>query len=256
MTTVRDMGTVLCQHVTPLFYNNPAGIPVQFGCGFFIADGDNQYLVSAAHVFDEIGRGNQLFYPIGNGLNRNLSGQALLTPLNGKDRTSDRFDVGVLKLEDPALPPYPATGKRSLPIAALIRNALPRQNKQYMLVGFPETKSRANPVARELNSQPYSYTNISTPASTYAARAVSEKTHIAVLFRRGRSVAQDGRIVPFPSPRGMSGSPLWLLYDQVGDNDSKQTPIVGVFIEYAKSHNSLIATDAASVLEMISAHQR
>jgi hypothetical protein len=250
------MGTVLCQHVTPLFYKNRAGIPIQCGCGFFVADRDSQYLVSAAHVFDEIGRGNQLFYPIGNGLNRELSGRALLTPLNGKPRASDRLDVGVLKLEGPALPPYPATGKRSLPVAALMRNALPRENKQYMLVGFPETKSRANPVARELKSQPYSYTNVSAPSSIYAACAVNERTHIAVLFRRGRSVAQDGSMLSFPSPRGMSGSPLWLLHDQVGDNDLKQTPVVGVFIEYAKPHNSMIATDAATVFEMILAHER
>lgn len=136
-----NISALLCQNVIPLFVNNSAGIPIQCGCGFFVASENSHFLISAAHVFDEIRNGGEFFYPIGNNLNKHLSGQALLTPLNGKPRISDRLDIGVLKLEEPALPPYPAIQKQSLPITALKPNALPRKDKQYTLVGFQKPRA-------------------------------------------------------------------------------------------------------------------
>jgi hypothetical protein len=49
----------------------------------------------------------------------------------------------------------------------------------------------------------------------------------------------------------MSGSPVWLMYDQVSTNDPIHTPVVGILIEYHGSHKLLVATDIKVALDMI-----
>jgi hypothetical protein len=52
----------------------------------------------------------------------------------------------------------------------------------------------------------------------------------------------------------MSGAPLWLLYDKRGHNDTSVTPVVGVFIEFRKSSQTLVSTDVSTALDMIARH--
>jgi hypothetical protein len=47
----------------------------------------------------------------------------------------------------------------------------------------------------------------------------------------------------FPKLSGMSGSPVWLLYDENGAHDFDTPVVVGVFIEHPKGQRALIATD-------------
>ncbi|MGH9962405.1 MAG: hypothetical protein ACREBC_35700, partial [Pyrinomonadaceae bacterium] len=181
---------------------------------------------------------------------RKLSGRLRTTP-EGKNRKGDRFDVGVLKLEGPGFPPYPKVEKYPLAIGALMPNTLPREGKQYLLVGFPRSKSRANPVAREVVSEVSSFRNISVPPLKYADLGVDPQSHIVLSFDRKRTVGPDSQIRVFPEPSGISGSPVWLLYDENGPNDPAQTPIVGIAIEHHKTHHAIVATDIDVALRLI-----
>lgn len=243
---------VLARHILPLFVETTGGKPKLVGSGFLISSGTNSYLVSAAHVFDELKVGHELFFYIEPHIKRKLSGSLRLTKLpEGKDRKGDRLDVGVLKLEGLGLPPYPKIEKYPLAIGALMSNALPREGKQYLLIGFPESKSRANPVVREIASKVYSFRNISVPSQKYTALGVNPQSHIVLSFDRKHTVGPDGRTRQFPEPAGISGSPVWLLYDQNGPNDPTQTPIVGIAIEHHKTHHAIVATDIDVALRMI-----
>jgi hypothetical protein len=243
----------LARHILPLFAEETlSGEPRLVGSGFLISSGTNSYLVSAAHVFDELKDGHELFYHIEPSIKRKLSGSLRLTKLpDGKDRKGDRLDVGVLKLEGSSLPPYPAVEKYPLDIGALLPNAMPRESKQYLLVGFPASKSRVKRVAREVVSELYSYRNITVPFSKYVDLDVSPQSHIVLGFDRKRTIGPDGQIRAFPEPSGISGSPLWLLHDENGVNDPAQTPIVGVAIEHHKNHHAIVATDIDVVLRFI-----
>lgn len=169
----------------------------------------------------------------------------------GKSRESDRLDVGVYKLEGPALPPYPTIQKYSLPISALLPNALPREGKQFLLVGFPASKSRANPVSRELASEPCSFRNISALASKYSELGVTPQNHIVLDFDAKHTVMPNKEIRTFPCPSGMSGSPIWLLHNESGPNDPAQASVVGIAIEHHKNKHAIVATDIVVALKLI-----
>jgi hypothetical protein len=249
---VASLANALARHILPLFTEISGGKPKLVGSGFLVTSCSSTYLISAAHVFDELKLGHELFFYIEPHTKRKLSGKIHLTKLpEGKGRKHDRFDVGVLKLEEPGLPPYPKVGKHSLTIDALMPRALPRDGKSYLIVGFPESKSRANPNAREVVSEIYSFRNISAPISNYAALGVSPESHVVISFDRKRTIGPDKKIRAFPEPSGISGSPVWLLYDENGPNDPNQTPVIGIAIEYHKNHRAIIATDIDVALWLI-----
>ena len=251
-SVVTNMATLLSRHILPLFVELPGGKPQLLGSGFLVSSGNDSYLISAAHVFDPLKNGQEPFYYIESNLRRKLSGELKLSKVpQGGARSRDRVDIGVLKLQGPRLPPYPNVEKYPMPIQALQPESLPREGKQYLLVGFPESQSRANPADREVASKVYAFRNISYPPEKYGLLGASVETHVVLSFDRKKSVGADTNIRAFPNPAGMSGSPVFLLYDENGSNDRSQTPVVGIAIEHRKTEHAIVATDIGFSLALI-----
>ncbi len=249
---VSKMSTLLAHHVVPLFLDGPTGRPQRCGSGFFVSAGTTSYLVSAAHVFDPVKDGHEPYFYIGPRTKRKLSGSARITRVpSGQDRRNDHLDIGVLRLEGPGLPPYREVEKYPVPIGALRAGALPREGKQYLLVGFPGTKTRVDSAKREVTTKLYSYRNFSHPVSKYPSMGLNPQSHVAVIFDMKRSLGTDGNTRTFPDPAEMSGSPIWLLYDENGSDDRTQTPVVAVAIEHRKDQHAIIATDIGLALAYI-----
>lgn len=250
---VTKLSNLLSQCIIPLYANEEDGKPRLVGSSFLVSSDTNFYLISAAHVFDEqVKKGYELFYYIDCSTTQKLSGNLRITKTpSGKDRKHDHLDIGVLKLDGPALPPYPDIQKYPLPIHLLTPNTLPREDKQYLLVGFPETKNRARRVDRNLVPVPYSFRNISAPSSKYLELCVTPQSHIVLSFSIKHTVGPDKIVRPFPDPLGMSGSPVWLLYDKIGSNDPTQTPVVGIAIEHHKTKHAIVVADIDIALKLI-----
>ncbi len=251
---ITKLANILACHIIPLFTETSGGIPKLVGSSFLVSSRTNSYLLSAAHVFDELKNGHELFFYIEPHTKLKLSdsGSLLLTKTpDGKNRKADRLDVGVLKLEGLGLPPYPKVDKYPLAIGALMPNLLPRESKQYLLVGYPASKSNASPKNREVVSKVYGYRNISALPQKYVDLEVTPESHIVISFDRKRTVGSNSQVCAFPEPSGISGSPVWLLYDENGFNDPVQTPIVGIAIEHHKSHHVIVATDIEVALRLI-----
>ena len=96
-----------------------------------------------------------------------------------------------------------------MPISMLLPSALLRDDKQYLIVRFPSSKSKANRKDREVNSQPVSFPNISATLSQYGELGVLPEANIVLPLDLKKTVVSDGTIKPFFSPHGLSGSPLF-----------------------------------------------
>jgi hypothetical protein len=246
---VQKLTTILSRHVIPIFLDDSNGRPQHRGTALLVSSGRSSFLISAAHVFD---CNRPLFFHVDSKTTRWLSGELRLTKKpDGKSRGSDRLDVGVLKLRSPSLPPYPDVDKYALPISDLKAGALPRESKVYLVLGFPASRSQPHLVRRDVTSVLHGFWNTSSQTQRYTDIGVSPDSHIVIAFERTKGRGPNGEIRTFPKPTGMSGSPVWLLYDEIGSNDPKQTLVVGIFIEYKKSHHVMIATDIGIALRMI-----
>jgi hypothetical protein len=199
-------------------------------------------------------RAPSFFFYAGPRVIRTLAGSVRVTnPPPGKDRKADRYDVGVLRLLEPASPPDLPVNKTALPLSALMPRAPPRRGKEYLVTGFRASKSKLHPVRREIDAGFYGNWCPSASEPAYAKMGLSLEDHIVMPFSRKKVVGEGSIIRAFPNPEGMSRSPVWLLGDEAGTNDPVQTPIVGVLIEYHRSQHLLVATDINTTVELLKA---
>ena len=180
---INRLTDLLLQQVVPLFMLPEGRRPILAGTGFLVSVRTSNYLVSAAHVLDEIPKPHSLYYYIKPKTYRKVTGTLLRTklPPNGQ-REEDRIDIGVVRLAGPGLPPYPEVEKYPMPVSALMANAQPRTGKQYLFAGFSESKSRANPYKREILSEPAGFIGPSASLDKYTRLGVLTNTHIVVDF--------------------------------------------------------------------------
>jgi trypsin-like peptidase len=237
------MSTLLTRHVVPLFID-VRGKPWLVGTGLLVSGGGSSYLVSAAHVL-EGPTARDLYFYVSSRMRRRLTGHL---------RTSaPPLDVAVLLLTGRGLPPYGEIEKASLPVTAFSPHATPRHGKHYLITGFPSSKNRPNPVARDMTSKPYALFNGSANPEKYDRLGIDDHAQFLVKFDRKRSVFPNSRVGHSPDPRGMSGAPVWLLFDEDGPNDPAQTPVVGIAIEHRRDEHVIVATDIGLAAGLISA---
>ena len=173
-----------------------------------------------------------------------------MNPWQG-DREKDPIDIGVLKLTSEGLPPYPDVNKFAVDISYLQPQSLPRSGKHYMIVGFPSSRSQTNPVARQTEVIVYGYHNNSIEDSEYSKHGLAPDAHVALLLNLEVGFDSKGKHRNFPKPQGMSGSPMWVLFDNHGQNDTRVLPLVAVGTKYRKIERLLVGTDIEVVLDMI-----
>jgi len=244
----------LFRHVVAIFRRNDNGKPESMGTGLLVSSCADTFVVSAGHVFNELMSGRNLFFYAGPQLIHQLAGSFWVSnPPTAGDKKAGRYDIdiGVIRLLRTAPPPNSIVDKEPLPLAALIGNALPRHSKQYLVTGFPGSKTKLNPVHRIVDSKPYANLCVSPPQPMYEKIGCSSQTHLLMPFVRKHVLGPGSKRHTFPNPEGMSGSPVWLLYDDVGPNDPVQTPVVGILIEYHRSRHLLLATDISHAIKMI-----
>lgn len=240
---------LLAKFVVPLYEDDDRGRPSLLGSGFFVNANEHYFFVSAAHVLETLKK-KPLYYYITNATTRKLSGKLLLNPWHG-DRERDPIDIGVLKLSGEGLPPYPKVDKFAMDISYLRPGFLPRSGKNYMIVGFPASRSKVNRVAREVAATPYGYHNYSVEESEYSKQGLTPEAHLVLPLDLEVGFDSNGKHRNFPRPQGMSGSPMWVLYDEEGGNNDRVFPVVAVGTKYRKNKRIIIGTDIAVVVDMI-----
>jgi hypothetical protein len=238
---------VVTSFVVPLYVDD-RGRPSQFGSGFFVKDGSRHFLVSAAHVL-EVLRTKRVYYYVAPSTTADLSGELRLNPWVG-DRENDPIDIGVVLVDGPP-PPYREVSKFAMDVSYFQPQLLPRSGKVYAIAGFPSSQHRVNPIDKQVVAAVYAYRNRSAPEAEYAAHGGSPDTHVVLPLDLKGGVDSSGKHRNFPRPRGMSGSPIWVLVDEETPEDHRVFPVVAVATKYRKRTSAILATDISFALGMM-----
>jgi hypothetical protein len=203
-----------------------------------------------------------------------FSGQNTITWLRGRanstkfagSRHNDRLDVAVLKLFESRIPRSAAV---ALDVSHLRPAALPRTNRFYAVAGYPASKNglRLSPEKHILRNC-FVFLSQSIPDAEYSGFRTTTADHIVLPFPRKnlRTRIFGGVRIHAPNPIGLSGAPVFALFDwpddldeaeatadEGGATDNEALSIVGVLIEYRRDGREvLIATDVAHVIRAIS----
>ena len=139
----------------------------------------------------------------------------------------------------------------AVPFSSLIPGLLPRRQKHYLMSGFPESKGKPNPIAREVAPTAYTYWGISIDDSKYSEHGREAETHVILHFDRENIEGPDGIVRAFPYPGGMSGSPMWMFFDENGRNDADRMPLVAVATRYHQKPGLFVATDIGIAISLM-----
>lgn len=248
---VTKLANTLIPHVIPLFSIPTGQRPALEGTALFVEQNDKLFLVSAKHVFMKDGSPKKLFYYEKTRSLRRVVGMLISTNSLPNVQSSDRYDVSVLQLPADTPRTLLEVAKFPAPHSSLKPFQSSRHRKHYLVTGFPTSRSRADPSSKQLKSKPQGYTVVSAEDDAYKKLGFGSDMHIVMNLDISSMNFPDGTTGRIPDPHGMSGSPIWLMYDDGGEDDPQSTPIVGIAIEYHKSEKLLVATDVGVALELM-----
>lgn len=228
------------KYVVPI-YKRENGVLKHEGTGFLVNSGENDYLVSAAHIFRQCVK-NELLFITGNGKGHPIELNAMIF---NKETDNDHYDIGVMGIINNK-PPYRAVGKESIGIHKLLPNCNLKRAKEFGIIGFPATKSFSNNVDKKVSTKLYRYRAYSVGEEKYKSVGISSRHHIAIHFDRKKCINEVGQQVAFPKPQGLSGAPIVLLHDRAKPEQEQEAVIVGVATTY-KEKEKLIYGAVASI---------
>lgn len=250
--SIGALANLLLPHVIPLFAVPRGKRPALVGTALLVERADAIFAISARHVFDQsLPPGKLYFYDKTKTLRQLFGTMIRTTPLTGSPGP-DTHDVAAIRLPSDTPRVFLETLKYPAPIRALLPFQTNRADHQYLVTGFPRSRSHADPSSRQLRSQPQGFRVVSASEDSYARLGLTPERHIVMALDVEAMNFPDGTKGRIPDPHGMSGSPVWLLHDEGLPNDKQLTPVVGIAIEYHKAEKLLVATDVGVALDLIS----
>lgn len=254
----------ILKHVRPLFIKKGEDNFTALGTGVLIREGNNYFLASAAHVFDDFAVEKQKCEPyelatFGQGQTVILNEKPICTPRAPDDpgRKRDHIDLGVLKLSAENVAQI---GKdRFIGPDHLDSSDRGSYRSLYCALAYPAKWNNASvpagPNSEPIKPSPLVYGLNKSDPKDYVAHTLSDEENIFVRFQKKRSTDSSGNRIIAPDPYGMSGGGLWHFrcYDPIGavDGPIPDFRLVGILIEWKKSPEGLLVTRIGKLLALI-----
>ena len=196
------------------------------------------YLITAGHCLKQ----SNEFIKIGV-LNEN----GHLTMIRGAvaiyEGEDNRIDLGFIKLSDASVDVLSKTHKflheNQLRLTSNLEDVT-----DYLILGYPNTKTIINHRAKKIGIEPFVYIAKSKSQNFYEKHRYNKSSSILLNFNRRRSsfVTVHEKHMS-PDPRGVSGGGLWYVstYD-IPELKDVSFHLCGIMIEHDAQNNFMVAT--------------
>ena len=217
----RTKGEHLLRVVAPLYSEGPRH-PVLFGTGVLVRAGEIVFLVTAAHVVDQVERGPH-YFGAGNML-LPLPTVRMTCPLPPSgSREDDEVDVGYWILDPEQISRLTSADTLHPGDLELTEPTTPPEQNQFYLSGFPASRQPRAFKDQSWEVKDFGFITDERSLNDYAAVARDRQKHIFVDFDKS-DVYRAGERVDGPNLEGVSGGALWHVRGEVGV--SPQQPLL------------------------------
>lgn len=211
----------------------------QIGTGVFLDFQSAPFLLTAAHVTDELGSGS-LLVPTVNGLSEIVGYHAHIDLLPELTRNDDSVDMAYFRLTSDFARSlcayfYPLIGKTELLTSSLELGVV-------SVVGYPASKAKRK--ASKFTSELAYYRGVAADQEAYDQHDFLHDENIIVHFHNKRAVnPENGESMNPPSPRGVSGGAIfsWPQGHEISQDWSKPK-LVGILHSYKAKEGLFIGT--------------
>jgi hypothetical protein len=204
--------------------------PHPYGSGVFIEIDSSKFLITAAHVVDDmeddiyVGVDTHRLLKLGGDLTKNIA---------PGHRDDDKIDISILKLNQETIDKlgdkYEFISQSELGI-----NHEFKRLPFYTSVGFPASKSKYNSHKDEIISKPFIYTTMPAESPIYAALKCESFSNVIVHYDKEKvKDYTTGQFQTGPDPFGISGSGLWFTTPQAkGEGEHIDKKLVAIMTEW------------------------
>jgi hypothetical protein len=272
MKALQEASPRLAQATIPFWGFFEAG-PDLIGSGTLIRIGDKSFVLTAAHVVDEI-RTTPTHLSTGSpdGDHFPLGQISVATSSAGKeaDRSDDPFDIAAIELRDDTVARL-TTCLRFLSLIDVEAHDDRLPSAHYALVGYPhanptDTPESCSPMhppgtVRDYKNRLLCSTVMPFYTTLYegdrGALQFDFKKDIVLNFHPAELIRGRRFGFPLPSAKGLSGSGIWRVFPtgpSLEDVDWRRMRIVGVVHEHEPSTQTLKGTRIKYALQLIYNH--
>lgn len=187
------------------FRHDEKGNPKAFGTGVLIKIENQHFVFTAAHVIDK--EQSDLWVPSDNDQFLRLGGQYITN--SHPNRKNDDIDVGIIILT-PSTANLLETRYKFVSIDEIQIDHRFNERQEYVVVGYPATKTKSNFATNKLVSRPFKY--ITAPGASNRYKRMNCDPNHRVLVHYDRSSVlnlKTGRTQKGPNSHGMSGCGFW-----------------------------------------------
>lgn len=215
-----------------------------FGSSVLFSNGGNNYLITAAHCIKQ----SKQIIKIGVMISGNfyfIKGFVCMMP--GPDKN---IDLAVVKLEDDIVIIL-KKAYRFLNKTHVVFNANIMDESDYLIVGFPNSKTTIDYAKKKIKSEPLVYIAKEKSNDGYTKMKIKKHTNTLLRFnRRKSSFILEGEMNMSPVPDGISGCGLWYIPSYFTTNPTFK--LSGIMIEHYDKENMVLATKIEVAMQMIS----
>jgi hypothetical protein len=223
----------------------------QVGSAIFIEQNSEPFLITAAHVTDDLKRG-ELLVPTADGLSPIEGYMAHIDLPLEISRTDDEIDIAYYRLTSDFsarlthhFSPLPQTRREIIPTALNLRVC--------SASGYPSTKGKKNNDG-VFSSEIFSFRGVAATQEIYDRLSLSPENNIVIQFSKKRAVnPEDGKPFPGPSLKGISGGGIfaWPAGSEISSDWNLPT-LIGIVHSFKEREGLIIGTTLLPLLAAIS----
>lgn len=192
---------ILKPFVCPIFVRTQFKIR-HVGSSVLLRCNERKFLITAAHVAEEVGKNMMLPGPI-----TLLEYECNFRRTGRSDANEDQVDLAYTELKQFSLSPDYSFWS----IAQCEIDLAPKLMRDYIFVGFPSSRNKPNMSMKSLNPIQQIYASLDASKTIYSRLRVDPRSHILTRFSKDDLVDPNSltKTRAFPNPIGMSGGGVW-----------------------------------------------
>lgn len=250
--TVKEVGVLITKSTCQLLNNKvqKKEFPVPNGCSVLLEYNNNFYCISNAHVLADNNYGKTYFLE-GQGITSNMGGRIFTSnPESGEPRNKDIFDLAVVQLASETVEALKRSGKSFMSISDIKTGHKLSMSDTLFFVGYPASKTEIKvSEIKTVQRRPFFF--LTHPVHLRRPKNVIHTTDFHVIAKYSKSKIKNFSThveSVGPSPRGMSGSGIWLISEV---NFEVKAELIGIFSEYHENRSILIGSKIDLFIDLI-----
>jgi hypothetical protein len=242
--------------ICPIYGSTPNGQPEQFGSCVLLEIAGKPCLMTAAHLIDS--NSDTSLYVGGKDLTL-IEAEFSVSPAPGGDRKNDRYDFAIAELTSAFVAKL--GGVRFIRDDEISSSVVPTTGHLFCCLGYPNSQNRrVDSTAKKITPRRGRYVSNTADRPELLKKLNISGEHHLIIDHRKYSKDDGGNRVSSYALSGFSGGAVIdlgrLSTPEVATGIVPSEPrLAGLFIEYYKDHQAIVATRVDTILKAYVANQ-